>query len=296
MARLAYLGTPAFAVPPLQALLDAGHQIELVVSAPDRRRGRGRTASPSAVKAAALAAGLAVSDSLEPLAKGAVRPELGVVVAYGRLIPKAVLDAVPMVNLHFSLLPRWRGAAPLERAILAGDRTTGVCVMAVEEGLDTGPIYARAEVEIGPEEHLVPLRQRLVELGSRLLVEVVAGGIGGLPEPVPQVGEASYARKLAPEELEIDWSRPSAAVLALVRLDRGAHTSAAGRRLLVLDATRTEERPDGSPPGTLRGELVTTGDGAVRLLRVQPEGRRPMAAAEWLRGSRLGPGARLGSP
>jgi methionyl-tRNA formyltransferase len=296
MARLVYLGTPEYAVPPLFALLEAGHQVELVVSAPDRRRGRGRAASPAPVKAAAAAAGLSVADSLEPLERGVVRPELGVVVAYGQRIPKAVLEAVPMVNVHFSLLPRWRGAAPLERAILAGDRTTGVCVMAVEEGLDTGPIYAQAEVEIGPDEHLVPLRQRLVELGSRLLVEVVAAGPGGLPEPVPQSGTATYARKLTPAELEIDWSRPSDHVLALIRLDRGASTTAAGRRLLVLDAARTDRAPDGTPSGTLHGELVTTGDGAVRLVRVQPEGRRPMSAADWLRGSRLPPGTRLGAP
>ncbi len=296
MSRLAYLGTPAFAVPPLRALVAAGHRVELVVSTPDRRRGRGAALTPSPVKAAAVELGLATGDSVdEVVAPGREPPELGVVVAYGKLIPEAVLAAVPMVNLHFSLLPRWRGAAPLERAILAGDRTTGVCVMAVEATLDTGALYARDELEIGPDEHLGPLRRRLVETGAARLVGLLADGVGGLPEPVPQVGEVTYAKKLDPAELELDWSRPSAEVLAVVRLDRGAHTSVAGRRLQVLEAVAVPGQGRGAPPGVLAGGLVTTGDGALRLVTVQPEGKRPMAAADWLRGSRLPEGTRLGA-
>ncbi len=298
MSRLAYLGTPAFAVPPLRALVAAGHQVELVVSTPDRRRGRGAAPTPSPVKAAAVELGLATGDSVDELvAPGREPPELGVVVAYGKLIPKAVLAAVPMVNLHFSLLPRWRGAAPLERAILAGDRSTGVCVMAVDETLDTGALYARDELEIGFDEHLGSLRRRLVETGCARLVELLADGVGGLPEPVPQDGEVTYAKKLDPAELELDWSRPSAQVLAVVRLDRGAYTTAAGRRLQVLEAVAVPGDPGrGTEPGVLAGGLVTTGDGALRLVTVQPEGRRPMAAADWLRGSRLPGGTRLGAP
>jgi methionyl-tRNA formyltransferase len=296
-ARLAYLGTPELSVPPLRALLDAGHEISLVVSGPDRRRGRGSGTSPSPLKAAARGLGLPTTSDLADLTAAGEPPELGVVVAFGRLIPPAVLEAVPMINLHFSLLPRWRGAAPVERAILAGDATTGVCVMAVEEGLDTGPVYARAEVEIGPTEHLGALRDRLVTLGSGLLVEVLAGGVAGLPVAVPQEGEATYARKIDPAELELDWGRPTAAVLALVRLDR-AHTSLGGRRLRVLEASALA--PPGPPvapaaPGTLCADAVTTADGLVRLEIVQPEGGRPMAAGDWLRGSRVPDGVRLGA-
>lgn len=297
MARLAYLGTPELAVAPLRALVGAGHEVVLVVSGPDRRRGRGSATSPSPVKAAARALGLPATSRLRDLLALApeVRPELGVVVAYGRIIPVEVLAALPMVNLHFSLLPRWRGAAPVERAILAGDRSTGVCVMAVEEGLDTGAVYARAELEIGEHEHIGPLRERLVATGSELLVEVLAGGRAGLPEPVPQRGEPTYARKLDPAELEIDWTRSTREVLGVVRLDR-AHTTVAGRRLGVLEAVPVPDAPAGTlPPGTLTGDTVATGDGAVRLERVQPEGGRPMSATDWRRGSRLVDPVRLGT-
>ena len=299
MARLAYLGTPELSVPPLRALLDAGHQVELVVSGPDRRRGRGSRTSPSPLKAAALELGLATTSKLTDLvAPERNPPELGVVVAFGRLIRPAVLSVVPMINLHFSLLPRWRGAAPVERAILAGDPTTGVCVMEVEEGLDTGGIYARTELDIGPTEHLGPLRDRLVAAGSELLVEVLAGGLAGLPTPVPQAGEPTYARKLDSAEFELRWERPSSELMAVVRLDR-AHTSVEGRRLGVLAASFAPRPgpPVGRPaPGTLLEDTVITGDGAVRLDIVQPEGGRPMAARDWLRGSHLPQGVRLGGP
>ena len=233
------------------------------------------------------------ADLTDLSAPGADPPELGVVVAFGRLIRPATLAVVPMINLHFSLLPRWRGAAPLERAILAGDRTTGVCVMAIEEGLDTGPVYARSELEIGPGEHLGALRDRLVEEGTRLLLEAVAGGVAGLPEPVPQVGEATYAAKLEPGELEIDWSAPSARVVATVRLDR-AFTFVGGRRLRVLRSGPGPAHHQGgrAAPGTLESDLVATGDGTVRLETVQPEGGRPMSVQEWLQ---RGPPARAGS-
>jgi methionyl-tRNA formyltransferase len=295
MARLVYLGTPELSVPPLRALLDAGHEIALVVSGPDRRRGRGPSTSPSPLRAAAHELGLPTTTSVRKLAE-LEGPELGVVVAFGRIIPAAVLERLPMVNLHFSLLPRWRGAAPVERAILAGDPTTGVCLMAVEEGLDTGPVYARAELEIGPDEHLAPLRERLVAKGCELLVQVLANGAAGLPEPEPQVGEPTYARKIEPTELEIDWSKPTRDVLAVVRLDR-AHTRVAGRHLRVLSASALApgESAAGLAPGTMTADVVATGDGAVRLERVQPEGARPMSALDWRRGSRLEDPVRLGS-
>jgi methionyl-tRNA formyltransferase len=298
MARLAYLGTPEISVPPLRALIDAGHEIGLVVSGPDRRRGRGTETSPSPLKAAAIELGLPTTSDLAALIapEGGQPFELGVVVAFGRLIRPPVLAALSMINLHFSLLPRWRGAAPVERAILAGDPTTGVCVMAVEEELDTGAVYARAELEIGPTEHLSSLRDRLVERGSELLVEVLANGVAGLPEPVPQEGEATYAKKLSPEELELDWVRPTREVLAAVRLDR-AHTIVGGRRLRVLEASAVgagNPPVQGLPPGTLSADVVTTGDGAVRLETVQPEGGRPMPASDWLRGIHLGAPVQMG--
>jgi methionyl-tRNA formyltransferase len=300
MARLAYLGTPELSVPPLRALLAAGHEVELVVSGPDRRRGRGSASSQSPLKAAAAELGLRTTSELADVVApaGGPPPELAVVVAFGRLIPPAVLDRVPMINLHFSLLPRWRGAAPVERAILAGDTTTGVCVMEIEAGLDTGPVYARSEMDIVPGEHLSSLRGRLVERGSELLVGVLAGGVSGLPDPVAQMGEPTYAKKLEPAELVIDWARPSRDVLNVVRLDR-AHTTAGGRRLGVLAASAVDA-PDppvpGLPAGTLSADTVSTGDGAVRLEIVQPEGGRPMAARDWLRGSHLPDPVRLGGP
>ena len=217
--------------------------------------------------------------------------ERGVVVAYGRIIPSAVLDAVPMVNLHFSLLPRWRGAAPVERAILAGDPITGVCVMAVDEGLDTGPVYAREELAIEPGDTADSLRRRLVTVGSRLLVAVLAGP---LPEPVPQVGEPTYAEKIRPVDLELHWDRPAAELARVVRLGR-AWTTFRGRRLRVLEAEPVAPGP-GSVAGALVGDLVATGQGALHLLAVQPAGGGPMAALDWIRGSRPEPGERLGGP
>jgi methionyl-tRNA formyltransferase len=289
MARLVFLGTPPAAVPPLRALVDAGHQVALVVTRPDRRRSRGPATSPSPVKRAALELGLPVTDDLA--AVGAAGADLGVVVAYGRIIPAALLDEVAMVNLHFSLLPRWRGAAPVERAILAGDEVTGVCVMGVEAGLDTGPVYASAQVAIGDGETAEQLRARLVEVGTGLLVAVLAGP---LPTPVPQEGEATYAEKVTPAELELRWERPAAELVRVVRVGR-AWTRFRGRRLGVLEAAVDPGPPPdpATPPGTLAGDAVATGAGFLRLVVVQPEGGRAMAAADWRRGARPSAGERL---
>jgi methionyl-tRNA formyltransferase len=225
-----------------------------------------------------------------------------VVVAYGRIVPVRVLDRLPMVNLHFSLLPRWRGAAPVERAILAGDAETGVCVMAVEEGLDTGPVYAKTAVPVGAGEHLAALRQRLVDIGSALLVEVLAGGVAGLPTAEPQQGEPVYAEKLRPEEFALAWDRSAEHLARVVRLDR-AFTTFRGRRLRVLEAEAVPPAPAPAPapapspapaPGTMAGDEVVTGGGRLRLVTVQPEGRAPMPAADWRRGARPAPDERLG--
>ncbi len=278
------------AVPFLRGLHDGGWPIELVVSRPDRRRRRNADPEPSPVKAAALDLGLAVTD--DPAAVATSAADLGVVVAYGRIIAPEVLAAVPMVNVHFSLLPRWRGAAPVERAILAGDERTGVDVMVVEEGLDTGAVYARRETEIGDHEHASELAERLVALGVPLLLDTLRTG---LRDPRPQEGEPTYADKLQPTDLEIDWMQPTLHVHRLVRLER-AWTTFRGRRLKVLAG---HPLPGSLDPGAMDLELpveVGTGQGTFRLDLVQPEGKAPVKAGDWARGARIEPGEKLGGP
>jgi methionyl-tRNA formyltransferase len=272
-------------VAPLRALVGAGFDVALVVSQPDRKRGRGSALSPSAVKAAALELGLPVTDRVDDVLD--VGADLGVVVAYGKLIKPHVLAGLPMVNLHFSLLPRWRGAAPVERALLAGDAETGVCLMAVEEGLDTGPVYAVERVAIDAEETAEQLRARLVAVGTDLLVRALEEGLGA---PVPQVGEPTYATKLDPNELELHWDGPAVELHRLVRLGR-AWTTFRGKRLKVLaaDLAATE-----AGPGELDGVVVGTGDGGLELVTVQPEGKGPQDAAAWRNGARPEPGEKVG--
>lgn len=290
--RLVYLGTPAAAVPPLRALVAAGFEVAHVISQPDRRRGRGSTLVPSPVKQAALDLGIPVSDRVDDILAPGVDADLGVVVAFGRLIWPHVLDRVPMVNVHFSLLPRWRGAAPVERAILAGDDETGVCVMQLEAGLDTGPLHAVARTPIGPDETEAELRARLVEMGTDLLLDTLRSGLG---DPVPQAGEPTYADKIDPAELAIDWSRPAVAIHRLVRLGR-AWTTFRGQRLKVLRTALDDGAEGAAPsPGTLDGVVAATGQGWLRLVEVQPEGRAPQAAVAWRNGARPAPGERLGA-
>jgi methionyl-tRNA formyltransferase len=280
--RLVYLGTPAFAVTPLKALVDAGFDVALVVSRRDARRGRGGRTSPTPVKEAALQLGLPVTDRIDDVLDAGA--ELGVVVAFGRLIKPHVLGQLPLVNLHFSLLPRWRGAAPVERAILAGDERTGVDLMVVDEGLDTGAIYDRAETDIGPDETADELRARLTEAGTRLLLDNLHRG---LPEPRPQEGEPTYADKIDSDELRLDWSRPPVEIHRLVRIG-GAWTTFRGRRLKIW-RTRLGVTPPPAdrPAGQLRasdGLVVPTGDSAIGILEVQPEGRPHMTAEQWANG------------
>jgi methionyl-tRNA formyltransferase len=279
--RLVFLGTPEFATVPLRALVDAGWDVVLVVSQPDKRRGRGGGLMPSPVKRAALDLGLPVSDRVDDvLDTGA---DLGLVAAFGRLIKPHVLERLPLVNLHFSLLPRWRGAAPVERAILAGDERTGVDLMVIEEGLDTGGVYARSEAAIGPDETADELRARLTALGTELLL---ANLRDGLPEPTPQRGEPTYANKIDPAELQIDWGRPAVDIHRLVRIG-GAWTTHRGHRLKVW---RTALAPGG--PGDV---AVPAGDGPIQLVEVQPEGGRRMPARAWANGVHWRPGDRVGT-
>lgn len=285
--RLAYLGTPEMAVPSLQALVEAGHEVALVVSRADKPRGRGGKVQPSPVKAAALELGLPVTDRIDDVLEAGV--DLGVVVAYGRLVKRHILDALPLVNVHFSLLPRWRGAAPVERAILAGDDKTGVCLMALEEELDTGPVYARTELSIGPDETLSHLRERLVEAGSSLLIENLATGLG---TPEPQTGEPTYAAKLDTDDFRLDWALPAVELYRTIRLER-AWTTFRGKRLKILAARPTAASE--LAPGQLQGVEVGTGRGGLELERVQPEGRRPQDAEAWRNGARPDPDEALGS-
>ena len=277
--RVAYLGTPELAVPPLRALVADGVDVALVVSQPDRRRGRGSDRVPSPVKAAALDLGVPVTDRVDDVLDAEV--PLGVVVAFGRIIKPHVLQAVPMINLHFSLLPRWRGAAPVERAILAGDEVTGVDVMAVEEGLDTGGTYRRTELPIGPDATLEELRARLVEEGTHLLLSALREGIG---DPAPQSGEPTYADKLTTEDRHIDWNAPAVDVHRRVRLG-DAWTTHGGKRLKVW---RTRVPPRGDGP------RARASDGEVELVEVQPEGKGRMDATAWANGARWRPGDPLG--
>jgi methionyl-tRNA formyltransferase len=288
--KLAFFGTPEVAATTLRALAKAGYQITSVVTRRDARRGRGGRVSPSPVKAAAQELGLPVAHDPEEAARSGA--ELGVVVAYGRIIKPGVLAVLPMVNVHLSLLPRWRGAAPVERAILAGDTETGVCIMKLDEGLDTGPVFGCEKVDIGEEETAPELSRRLGDLGTKLLLRMLTEGF---PAPSPQVGEPTYAPKLGPAERHLDFAQPALSCLRVVRVGK-AWTTWRGKRLLVHRARLVPGRSTGSvlSPGELSGNLVGTGEDVLELLVVQPEGKAPMPAAEWLRGARPKPAERLG--
>lgn len=285
--RIVYFGTPAMAVAPLIALFECGFDIALVVTGVDKRRGRRSEPSPTPVKEQALALGLPVSHAVdEGLEVGA---DIGVVVAFGQLLRRPVLERLPMINLHFSLLPRWRGAAPVERAILAGDRRTGVCVMAVDETLDTGDIYAARAVPIDDRVTAADLATELTALGSTLLVDTLRIG---LTEARPQQGEATYAAKIGPSDRQLDWTRPAAEVDRVVRIG-GAWTTFRGRRLKVHEA-RPLTRGGPGRPGELHGTTVFCGEGSLDLGVVQPEGKARVAASAWVNGAHLAVGERLG--
>lgn len=261
--RLVYLGTPDMAVPPLRALVDAGHDIVRVITRVDKKRGRGGALSPSPVKAAATELGLEVSHDPDDIV--GLDADLGVVVAYGRIIKPHLLDALPMVNLHYSLLPRWRGAAPVERAILAGDAETGVDVMRLEEGLDTGGIYAEERVAIGGDTTADELRIELNDVGCRLLVETLSRPLEAwIDDARPQTGEPLYASKLGKAEFEIDWELSPVDVHRRIRIG-GAWTTFRDKRLKIHAA-----------------DLV---DAVIIPTTVQPEGKGPMDFIAWRNGA-----------
>ncbi len=293
--RLIFMGTPDFSVPALDALVAAGHEIAAVYCQPPRPAGRGQKQRPSPVAARAAALGIPVRHpkslkSLEEQAAfAALGADLAVVVAYGLILPQAVLDAPARgcLNIHASLLPRWRGAAPIHRAILAGDAETGVCIMQMEAGLDTGPVLLRAATPIGAAETTGDLHDRLAALGAGLVVEALARLDSLVPEPQSGAG-VTYAAKIDKAEARVDWTRPAAEVDRQIRglsPFPGAWCQVAGERLKLL---RSQVVAGEGPAGAvLGGFTIACGDGAVAILEAQREGRRPMPAAEILRGLSL---------
>lgn len=275
--RIVYLGTPEVAVPPLRALHAAGFEIPLVVTSADKRRGRGSSLHPSPVKAAAMELGIAVTTDVDEVLES--NADLGVVVAFGRIIKPHVLEKLAMVNLHFSLLPRWRGAAPVERALLEGDTETGVCVMQVAEGLDTGDVYRRVTVPIATDATLDSLRRELVEVGTASLVEALELGLG---PGQPQVGEPVYAAKIERDDYRIAVAASAESIDRLVRLG-GAWAEFRNKRLKIWSATLTS-RTD-LAPGQIDGAFLGTGTAAIELIEVQPEGKPRMAARSWANGA-----------
>lgn len=277
----------------LDALIDDGYDIATVVTRPDVRRGRGSSSSPSPVKVVADRHGIRVVHDLDGLLEEHRRSpiELGVVVAYGAIIKAPVLAEIPMVNIHVSLLPRWRGAAPVERAILAGDRVTGVCLMQVERGLDTGGVIASTSLPIVDSTTAEDIRNELIGRGTQLLLDALHSGRFATS---PQVGEPTYAAKIDPAERKLDWGESTSMVSRRVRIG-GAWTVFRGRRLKVDEVEITADRMS---PGTVsadeRGLLVGCADGAVRILEVQPEGRSRIPAADWIRGARIQSGETMG--
>lgn len=275
---LVFLGTPPAAATVLQKLLSEGFDVRHVITRPDAKRGRGSATSPSPVKLVAQQNDIPVSHDLQWLKENNETPMLGIVVAYGRIIPTAILDLTPMINVHFSLLPRWRGAAPVERAILAGDDRTGVCIMEVEPTLDTGAVYASAEMPISDSITAEDLTDQLARLGANLLVDTLRRGLG---DPTPQSGEPTYAEKISPQELRIDWNDPATHIARKVRCFR-AYTMVNSQRVRIVEAYVA---PGSLPAGHVNEQAqVGAVNGLVQLVRVQPEGKQAMDALAWLRG------------
>jgi methionyl-tRNA formyltransferase len=302
--RLAFMGSPTFALPTLEALIEAGHDVACVYSQPPRPAGRGKQERPTPVHAFAAARGIEVRTpkSLrkpeEQAAFAALDLDLAIVVAYGLILPKPILDAPRRgaLNLHGSLLPRWRGAAPIQRAIMAGDRVTGVQVMRMEEGLDTGPVLASAETPIEFEDNTSTLHDRLAHLGARLMRETLEKLERGETRETPQSEEGvTYAHKITPAEARIDWTKPAREIDFQIRglsPTPGAWFELDGARVKALHSRLGQGA--GAPGEALDDNLlIACGEGAVRLLTVQREGRGPLEAAAFLRGQKVPAGARL---
>ncbi|TDK46744.1 methionyl-tRNA formyltransferase [Antarcticimicrobium luteum] len=300
--RIIFMGTPDFSVPVLDALVGAGHEIACVYCQPPRPAGRGKKDRPSPVQARAEALGLPVRHPVS--LKGAeeqddfaaLNADVAVVVAYGLILPQAVLDAPARgcLNIHASLLPRWRGAAPIHRAIMAGDAETGVCIMQMEAGLDTGPVLLRKATPIGPEETTADLHDRLSEMGAALIIEALARLDDLEPEPQPEAG-VTYAQKIDKAEARVDWTQPAEEVDRRIRglsPFPGAWCEIDGERVKLL-ASRLVD--GAGAPGEVLDEALTIacGSGALRLTRLQRAGKAAQDAGVFLRGRPVAKGTRL---
>lgn len=293
--RIIFMGTPEFSVPALDALVAAGHEIACVYTQPPRPAGRGKKPRPTPIHARAEALGLPVRHPEKLKAPedqadfAALQADVAVVVAYGLILPQGVLDAPRLgcLNIHASLLPRWRGAAPIHRAILSGDAQTGVCIMQMEAGLDTGPVLLRAATDIGSEDTTADLHDRLAAMGGRLIVEALNGLDTRVPTPQPNAG-VTYAHKIDKAEARIDWTQPAEDVDRLIRglsPFPGAWCEAAGERVKLLRSRVVEGT--GAPGQTLGGLRIACGTGAVDITEAQRPGKKPMQALDFLRGYEL---------
>ena len=309
--RIVFFGTPAFAVPTLDAILASQHRVVGVVTQPDRPRGRGQRTSDAPVKARAIEASLPIlqpgtlKDPAFLSALSAFDADLGVVAAYGRILTDAVL-ALPrlgLINVHASLLPKYRGAAPVHRAVMAGDSTTGVTIMRVVKALDAGPTFASRTRHIGPDETSSEVEHDLARLGAPLLLDTVDHlAVGDAREEPQDDGSATYAPRITKDDSSIDWSRPARELHNQVRgLHPWPHAQSYldGKRVIVLRSSVMSEAA-AAPPGSIvvaKGDdlAVATGAGALRILTLQLEGRKPMTAREFLAGHPLSPAHRLTS-
>jgi methionyl-tRNA formyltransferase len=307
--RIVFMGSGAFAIPALEALAASGHELAAVVTQPDREKGRGRGLSSPPVKPVAVRLGLPVlqpprireASAIEAL--GTLAPRLQVVVAYGQILPRSVID-IPIlgtVNLHASLLPRYRGAAPIQWAIARGEEVTGVSTMLIDEGLDTGPVLLSSPTPIGPHETAGELQTRLALLGARLLVDTVDGLAGGRLTPQAQDHTlATSAPLIRKADGQVDWTQPAGTLARLVRAFNpwpGAQARLGARSVKILRARQggqTDRAPGEVVSSGGDGLAVACGEGTcLELLEVQPENRRPMAAADFVRGARIGAGSRF---
>ena len=293
--RLVFMGSPEFSVPVLEAL-HAAHEVVAVYCQPPRPAGRGKADRPTAVHARALQLGLPVRhpvslrDAAAQAEFAALNADVAVVVAYGLILPQAVLDAPRLgcLNIHASLLPRWRGAAPIHRAIMAGDAETGICIMQMEAGLDTGPVLLREVAQIGVEETTAELHDRLSALGATAILRALAA----LPLPaVPQAGEGvTYAAKIDKAEARIDWTRPAVAVDRQIRglsPFPGAWCEIGSERVKLLRSRLAAGQ--GAPGQVLQGLTIACGEGAIEVTEAQREGKRPASARDILNGMQLPP-------
>ncbi|MBM3565036.1 MAG: methionyl-tRNA formyltransferase [Alphaproteobacteria bacterium] len=317
--NIVFMGSPDFAVPALKALVQAGHRIKAVYAQPPKPAGRGQKERPCPVHAAAMKMGAAVKTPKTLKEKSAqdefaaLKADIAVVAAYGLILPPAILNAPRLgsLNIHASLLPRWRGAAPIQRAIETGDRKTGVTIMRMDEGLDTGAMLMAEETDIAPDDTGGTLHDRLSEIGARLIVRAVTDAAAGKLKPVPQPeAGVTYAKKLGRDEGKLDWTRPAEDLARRVRAFDpwpGTWFEMNGERIKVLAAAaekgtgaQTKAPPVGAqtkaPPGTVLDDraLVACGEGALRLLQLQRAGRGAMAADAFLRGFALAPKTVLG--